>query len=120
MSNRVNHRRQGQRRRSENATFQGSPCGNARDKAKGRRKWKARRRRTLRRNGYESRKVHGYGKPYPALQLDLAEAPEAEAPRIGTQRGRNSGQRSAGTIGRWRVAQRKRAKRVMRRYRTHG
>lgn len=116
MSNKVNHRRSHQKRRSENATFAGPPCGNARDKAKGRRKWKNRRRRTLRRNGYESRKVHGYGKPYPALQLSLVEAPEAEAPSIGAQRGRNSGQRSAGTIGRWRVAMRKAARAVRRRY----
>ncbi|NIT79555.1 MAG: hypothetical protein GWN58_32890 [Anaerolineae bacterium] len=113
MSNKVNHRRQGQRRRSENATFGGPPCGNARDKAKGRRKWKNRRRRSLRRNGYESRKVHGHGRPYPAFQLDLEEAPEVEAPRLGAQRGRNSGRRSP-SGRKWRVWQRKLARRLRR------
>lgn len=74
MSNKVNHRRDGQKRRSENATHKGYSCGNARDKAKGRRKWKQRGRRSLRRNGFVSMKVGMKGRPPEPVQIALGEA----------------------------------------------
>lgn len=104
MSNKVNHRRKGQRRRSENATFSGPPCGAPKHKAKGRRKWKARGNRSLRRNGYRSMKVHGFS-PVEPVQFALDEAQVRHtfpASRVRLRKGYN--------LGRWRVEQRKLAR----------
>jgi hypothetical protein len=74
MSNRINHRRTRQRKRSENANvFSGGAWGGKRQAAKGRKRYKAIRNRSARRTGCQTPGIGMYRKPYVLPDLDEGE-----------------------------------------------